>query len=109
MAFEEAVKKYSSDEKTKYSDGNIGTVEIDQLDKKYIEIFSNADVGSLTEPIKEKDGYYIYKVNDKKNAHKIELNSDFSYLKNLTLEMKRKAELKKWIEELRKKVYIEVK
>ncbi len=109
MAFEEAVKKYSSDEKTKYSDGNMGTVEIEQLDKKYIEIFSNAEVGSLTEPIKEKDGYYIYKINDKKNAHKIDLDSDFSYLKNLTLERKRKTELKKWIEELRKKVYIEIK
>jgi len=109
MAFEEAVKKYSSDEKTKYSDGNIGSVEIDQLDKKYIDLFSNSEIGSITEPVKEKDGYYIYKVIDKRNAHKIELNSDFSYLKNITLDRKRNAELKKWIDELRKKVYIEIK
>jgi peptidyl-prolyl cis-trans isomerase SurA len=109
MAFEEAVKKYSNDEKTKYSDGQIGILEIDELDKRYVEIFKNSDIGHITEPIKEKDGYYIYKINDKRDAHKIDLSTDFSYLKNITLERKRDNELKKWIDELRKKVYIELK
>lgn len=109
MAFEEAVKKYSNDEKTKYSDGQIGILEIDELDKRYVEIFKNSNIGYITEPIKEKDGYYIYKVNDKRNAHNIELNTDFGYLKNIALEKKRNNELKKWIDELRKKVYIEIK
>lgn len=109
MTFEEAVKKYSSDQKTKFSDGQIGILEIDELDKKYADIFSNSNIGNITDPIKEKDGYYIYKINDKKDAHSIELITDYSALKNMTLERKKNTELKKWIEELRKKVYIEIK
>jgi len=109
MTFEESVKKYSSDEKTKYIDGQIGILAIDELDKKYTALFENSQIGFITDPIKEKDGYYLYKILDKKNAHKIELNTDYNQLKNMALERKRQHELKKWIDELRKKVYIEVK
>lgn len=109
MTFEEAVKKYSGDEKNKYSGGQIGMLETDELDKKYSDIFKNSETGSITDPIKENDGYYIYKINDKKSAHAIDIGQDYNTLKNIALERKRRTEQKKWIDDLRKKVYIEVK
>ncbi|HQO09195.1 MAG TPA: peptidylprolyl isomerase [Clostridiales bacterium] len=109
MTFEEAVKKYSGDEKTKYTNGQIGILETDELDKKYSDIFKNAETGSITDPIKENDGYYIYKIIDKKSAHAVDIDQDYNTLKNIALDKKRRSEQKKWIDDLRKKVYIEVK
>jgi peptidyl-prolyl cis-trans isomerase SurA len=109
MTFEEAVRKYSSDEKSKAYNGQIGVLNLEDLDKKYTDIFESADIGYITEPLKEKDGYYLYKVMDKKSGHKININTDYTLIKNLAAEYKRQHELKKWIDELRKKVYIDIK
>lgn len=109
MTFEEAVRKYSSDEKSKIYNGQIGVLNLEDLDKKYTDIFESADIGYITEPLKEKDGYYLYKVMDKKSGHEISINKDYTIIKNLATEYKRQHELKKWIDELRKKVYIDIK
>lgn len=109
MTFEEAVKKYSSDEKSKIYNGQIGVLNLEDLDKKYSEIFESADIGYITEPLKEKDGYYLYKIMDKKKGHKINIDTDYSIIKNIATDYKRQLELKKWIDELRKKVYIDIK
>jgi peptidyl-prolyl cis-trans isomerase SurA len=109
MSFEEAVRKYSSDEKTKYLDGSIGSMEIDELDSRYSELFKSSPVGFVTEPMLEKDGYFIYKIVDKREAHKIELTSDYSILKNMALERKKQKELSAWVQDLKKNVHIEIK
>ena len=109
MTFEEAVRKYSSDEKSKIYNGQIGVLNLEYLDKKYTEIFESADIGYVTDPLKEKDGYYLYKIMDRKDGHEIDINTDYSVIKNLAAEYKRQHELKKWIDELRKKVYIDIK
>lgn len=109
MTFEEAVRKYSSDEKTKYLDGSIGSMEIEEMDKKYSEIFRDAGIGYMSEPIKEKDGYYIYKITDRKKDHKITLDTDYNILKNLAQEKKGREQLNKWIDELKKNVYIDIR
>ncbi|MBN2856926.1 MAG: peptidylprolyl isomerase [Candidatus Delongbacteria bacterium] len=109
MTFEEAVRKYSSDEKSRIYNGQIGALNLEDLDKKYTDIFESADIGYITEPIKEKDGYYLYKIMDRKDGHEIDINSDYTIIKNLAADHKRQYELKKWIDELRKKVYIDIK
>jgi peptidyl-prolyl cis-trans isomerase SurA len=109
MSFEEAVRKYSSDDKTKYFDGSIGSLDLEELDLKYSEMFKKSSVGFVSEPILEKDGYYIYKITDKKEAHKMEPASDYSLLKNMALERKKQKELSKWVNDLKSSVYIEIK
>ena len=109
MTFEEAARKHSTDEKTKYYDGLIGVMQIEDMDRKYSELFENSEIGFITEPIKEKDGYYLYKIVDKKGRHEVNIETDYNALKNYATEHKRQQELKKWIDELRKKVYIEIK
>jgi peptidyl-prolyl cis-trans isomerase SurA len=109
MTFEEAVRKYSGDEKTKYLDGSIGPMELDEMDKKYFDIFKEASIGFMSDPIKEKDGYYIYKITDRKEDHKITPETDYNILKNLAQDRKGREQLKKWIDELKKNVYIDVK
>ncbi len=109
MTFEEAVRKYSGDEKTKYTGGNIGSMKIDEMDRKYSDLFASAQIGYLSDPVKEKDGYYIYKIADREGDHNIDLSTDYNLLKSMTLERKKYDHIKKWIEETKKNVYIEVK
>jgi len=109
MTFEEAVRKYSGDEKTKYLDGSIGSMEIEEMDKKYSALFSEAPIGFISDPIKEDDGYYLYKISDRKKDHEITLETDYNVLKNFAQEKKGREQLKKWIDELKKNVYIDVR
>jgi len=109
MTFEEAVRKYSGDEKTKFTDGSIGSMEIDEMDKKYSEMFFEAPIGFISEPVKEKDGYYLYKIADRKEDHEITLETDYNILKDLAQEKKGREQLKKWIDELKKNVYIDIR
>nr|MDA3884722.1 peptidylprolyl isomerase [Candidatus Delongbacteria bacterium] len=106
MTFEEAVKKYSSDPISKAKNGRIGNINTDDLDAKYQEIFLNSEIGYISDPLKQADGYYVYKVLDKQLAHKVDIKTDYTMLKNLTTDRKRQSVMKKWIEELKEKVYI---
>ena len=109
MTFEEAVRKHSTDERTRYNDGYVGVLNFEDMDARYYEIFKDIDPGSITEPVKDKDGYYIFRVLDKRSDRRISIETDYNILRNMASEHKRDAEMNKWIDELRKKVYIDVK
>ncbi|MFO7809857.1 MAG: peptidylprolyl isomerase [Candidatus Delongbacteria bacterium] len=109
MTFEEAVKKHSDDEESRINDGMIGSLNIEDMDETYHELFKDAGIGYITRPVKDKSGYILYKVVDKRHGHKINLQEDYNLIRNYTVEYKSQREIKNWIEELRKKVYIEYK
>ena len=109
FTFEEAIQKYSDKEESKRNNGFVGVLELADMTEEFRKIFQDLKVGEITEPVKNKDGYYLYKVIDKQSDHKVDLTTDYSKLKDWTLARKRDKELKKWVEELKKKVYIELK
>ena len=109
FTFEEAIQKYSDKEESKRKNGFVGVLELADMTDEFRKIFQDLKVGELTEPVKNKDGYYLYKVIDKQSDHKVDLTTDYSKLKDWTLARKRDKELKKWVEELKEKVYIELK
>ena len=109
MTFEEAVKKYSSDPISKSRNGRIGNINTDDLDDKYQNMFLNATIGHISDPLKQKDGYYVYKVLDKELAHKVDMSTDYNMLKDIATERKKQRVMKKWIDELKEKVYIQIK
>ena len=109
FTFEEAVQKYSDKEESKRNNGFVGILELADMTEEFRKIFLDLKVGELTDPVKNKDGYYLYKVIDKQSDHKVDLTTDYSKLKDWTLARKRDKELKEWVEELKEKVYIELK
>ena len=109
FTFEEAIQKYSDKEESKRNNGFVGVLELADMTEEFRKIFQDLKVGEITEPVKNKDGYYLYKVIDKQSDHKVDLTTDYSKLKDWTLARKRDKELKKWVEELKEKVYIELK
>lgn len=109
FTFEECVKEYSDDPETKLKNGLIGTIETDMLDEKFQKIFKDLKSGDITSPISQEDGYYIYKINDFQKKHKVTMESDYAKLKEWALNKKKETNVKKWIEELKKRTYIEIK
>lgn len=109
MTFEECVKKYSDDEKTRYQGGAIGNLKLSDLDESYRNEFTKLNSGDISIPFKQEDGYYLFKILDKQEKHKVNLEQDYNAVEDMALAEKKEKYLKKWIDELKEKVYIEVK
>ena len=109
MTFEEAVKKYSDDEKSRMNNGQIGVLNMEDMDSENQEIFRALEIGGISEPFKKENGYYIFKLLDRQEAHTVNLNTDYSRIKDWALNKKREKELENWVEKLKDLVFIEIK
>lgn len=113
ITFEEAVKKYSQDPETNQKGGYIGFVSVERLDSNVVEALNQTPIGNITDPLRvgsEKDyGYEILKLISINPPHKLTLESDYERIKKMALMFKENEEMNKWIEELKKFVYVDVK
>jgi len=108
--FAELAKKYSDDQTTKDKGGNLGWFEINQLQvKEFRAVAETLKVGEVSEPFKTKFGYHIVKLNDRREGGAWSLDKDWEQLEQMALARKRNEEFQKWVQSLRKNVYIDVK
>jgi len=110
LTFEDAAKQYSKDVQTAKNGGSIGWFEIDQFQ---IEAFADAVkglvAGELSEPVKTQFGYHLIKVEERREERKLNINNDWEQIEGWALDLKRKKEFEKYIVDIRKNVYIEIK
>lgn len=110
ITFEEAAKKYSRDESSSSKGGDLGWFQIDQFQ---VEAFKKAILGlkegQISDLIKTKFGNHIIKVDKRRPARKLNIASDWEQIELWALNLKRQKEFEKWVEEIKKDVYIEVK
>jgi len=113
ISFDSAAKQYSQDIETNKKGGYIGFVAIEKLDSTVIAAIKDISIDSISDPIrigKDKNyGYEILKILSKNSAHKLTLETDFDKIKKYATLFKENSELDKWIEELKKSVYVDVK
>jgi len=108
--FAELAKKYSDDKTTRDKGGNLGWFELSQLKvKEFRAVAETLKVGEVSEPFKTKFGYHIIKLDDRKKAGAWSLDKDWEQLEQMALARKRNREFQKWVQTLRKNVYIDVK
>jgi peptidyl-prolyl cis-trans isomerase SurA len=111
-SFEEMVKLYSDDESTKETDGHLGYFDIDQLKetaKEFVFALEGIEAGQISEPVRTKYGFHILKVNSREEAREYSLDRDWDRIEAMTLEYKKQKEFKRWLDELKKNIYIEIK
>ncbi|MCG8605342.1 peptidylprolyl isomerase [bacterium] len=110
ITFEDAAKEYSTDATTASRGGDLGWFQIHQFE---IEAFKTAveglQAGEFTDPTKTQFGHHLIRVNDRKSARKIDLNEDWEQIEVWALNLKQQREFEKWVDELRKEIYIDVK
>ncbi|RMF68751.1 MAG: hypothetical protein D6743_02945 [Calditrichaeota bacterium] len=110
MTFAEAAAKYSTDESTKDKGGDLGWFEIDQFQE---EAFKKAILGlkpgEISEPVKTRFGYHLIRLEDHKPARKLNIADDWEQIESWALDLKRRKEFDKWVAQIKKDMYIEVK
>lgn len=112
--FEAYAKKYSDDKQTAKLGGVLGSFDINQLDKSLLEIVSKLKTGEISFPKRMEMGqgiygYHIVNLQKKIPEHKADLNIDFNELKQLAEYNKQQKLYMAWMQELKGKIYWEVR
>ncbi len=110
--FEELVEKYSEDVSSKDEKGYLGHFEIDQLReraKEFVFAIKGVQPGQYTEPVKTSYGFHILRVEAREEARPLDLKKDYDRISRMALDHKMQQQFKKWIEELRQNIYVEIK
>ncbi len=106
------VDKYSMDQSTKNRQGHLGVFEIDQLRetaKEFVYALKDVPVGGYSEPVHTQYGFHVLKLNAREEPRELTLEKDWARIEKMALDYKMQKEFKKWLNELKENVYIEIK
>ena len=104
-SFAELAKKYSEDKETAIIGGNLGTTDLDHVDKNLAAVIDTLKEGQISAPAPLGEGFQIVLMKRRTPAHPVSLDEDYHRLETLALNFKRSREYTQWIEELRKGIY----
>jgi peptidyl-prolyl cis-trans isomerase SurA len=111
--FSELAKKFSEDTETNLVGGNLGTLDLDQLDKSWRASVVSLNAGDISKPerltVGTGYGYHIIWVKKRTPPHSMTLEQDYRRLEQIALNNKRTKDLQTWIEELRTKIFWQVR
>ncbi len=112
--FSDFAKKYSDDKETAQLGGLLGNFYVNQLDKNLIDVVSQLKEGEISFPKRinysnNDYGYHIVYLEKRIPQHQPDINLDYEELKNLADEYKRQKLYNAWINELKSKIYWEVR
>src|SRR5574341_1468469 len=74
--FTELVKQYSADEESKTQNGDLGWYPFGQLEPVFQKALADLEPGEYTPPVESRFGLHIFKLLEKKEARKIDLETD---------------------------------
>lgn len=113
ITWDDAAKQYSQDLTTNQKGGYMGFVMLERLDSLTLEALKSLDTGKISNPLKTSEdrnyGYEILKVMKKIPSHTATLEQDYERIKKLATMFKENELMEKWVEELKKTVYVDVK
>ncbi len=99
--FEELVMRYSAAANKEENRGNLGTFTQEQLYSFMkpgdVNLIFSLDSGDVTSPIRLQDGYYIFKINDKKERSLLSFDEAYENIKSYILKMKGEETFKAWL------------
>jgi peptidyl-prolyl cis-trans isomerase SurA len=114
VKFEDAVTEFSQDNFTKSKGGYLGKIPVERLDSTTIEALKAVEKGGITDPVRSQGrglnyGYEIFKIVDIVPPHKLNLEQDYDRIRAFAESYKESQEIEKWIEEIRKSIYVDIK
>ena len=108
--FSDLALEYSDDENVKDDKGMLGTFEVDKMVlPQFREQVKKLKPGEVSEPFKTEFGYHIVYLKERHKEHHFTLETDWQQIEQFALNHKMEKEYRKWIEELKKEVAIEIK
>jgi peptidyl-prolyl cis-trans isomerase SurA len=108
--FSELAMQNSDDENVTQDKGHLGTFELDKMVvPQFKEAISKLSPGEISQPFKTDFGFHIVKLDKRSEKRSLNLENDWQKIEEFTLNYKMEQEYKKWLEELKKNVPIEIR
>lgn len=112
--FAELAKKYSDDKETVNLGGQLGAFYLNQLDKNLLDVVGKLKENEISYPKRvnyagDSYGYHIVWLEKKIPQHKPNIEIDYTELKKLSDEYKKQKLYAAWLEELKSKIFWEIK
>jgi len=111
-SFAELARKYSEGKENMIG-GNLGTVEVDQISKDLFPAIAGLKDGEISPPVKVPEGngykFHILWVRRRTPAHPMSLEKDYHKVEAIALNFKRTKDMAAWMEELRGKIYWQIR
>lgn len=112
--FAELAKKYSDDKETVNLGGQLGAFYLNQLDKNLLDVVGKLKENEISYPKRvnyagDSYGYHIVWLEKKIPQHKPNIDLDYTELKKLSDEYKKQKLYAAWLEELKSKIFWEIK
>lgn len=109
ISFEEAAKKYSTDQTSREKGGDLGWFELDQLQvQAFREAARTLQSGEISPPLKTQFGYHLVRLDERREPRQYTLPDDWHQIQEMALNYKAEQELQKWLDSLKKQMYIRV-
>ncbi len=107
--FGELAKKFSEDKETNLVGGNLGTQQLDQLDKNWLATIADLKAGQISNPARIPWGssyaYHIVLLKSRTPSHAMSLDEDYHKLEAMTMNFRRMKDYQTWIDELKQQIY----
>ena len=108
--FGDMAKQFSDDPQAKENNGLLGWTSLDKLNiQQFKDVVQRLKPAEISEPFKTPFGYHIIKLNEYRPEHEIDIDTDFQLVKSAALEVRQLDEYYSLIEDLKKRIYIEIK
>lgn len=120
MTFEEAARKFSEDEQTRFNGGQMSNFqsgdtkfETNDLDRGLFTLVNGLEVGELAEPgfymtQDQKEAFRLVRLDAKFEPHKANIEQDFTSIKNFALQNKQNERVEEWREEKLEETFVRV-
>ena len=102
--------KYSEDTDVKDNKGHLGEFPINTLQiESFKDIVKDLSGGEISKPFQSEYGYHILKLNSRKPAENIKLDTHYNVLENMIANQKRQIAWNEWLNDLYSKFYVDIK
>lgn len=109
ISFEDAAKKYSTDQTSNEKGGDLGWFEAEQLQvPAFREAAKTLKVGEISQPLKTQYGFHIIRLEERRDPRQFTLDQDWQQIHEMALNAKGEKEFQAWVETLKKQMYIRV-
>jgi len=108
--FDSLAREYSDDEDVGLNGGNLGWFNAKNLQiPAFKSVLDTMQVGEISQPFHTDFGWHILRLNDVKPGGKMTLQKNWVEIEQLALQQKQTEEYQRWLQDLRKQFYINVK
>ncbi|MBN2225733.1 MAG: peptidylprolyl isomerase [candidate division Zixibacteria bacterium] len=108
--FRELAKAFSADDESRKQGGELGWFPLKGLPPVFSSVIDSVEqIGDVCGPVQSEFGLHLLKLLDRKESRQITLDDDFDRLKDLARQTKTGEYVNQWVEEIRKRTYVEIR